>query len=42
MNNTNWLSDQPLGEWFGVTIDDPTLRIGALPKPFPPIHTLNI
>ena len=20
-NNTNWLSDQPLGEWFGVTTD---------------------
>ena len=22
MNNTNWLSDQPLGEWFGVTTDE--------------------
>ena len=21
-NNTNWLSDAPLGEWFGVTTDD--------------------
>ena len=21
-DNTNWLSDQPLGEWFGVTTDD--------------------
>ena len=21
-NNTNWLSDRPLGEWFGVTTDD--------------------
>ena len=21
-NNTNWMSDEPLGEWFGVTTDD--------------------
>ena len=21
-NNTNWLSDEPIGEWFGVTTDD--------------------
>ena len=21
-NNTNWLSDKPLGEWHGVTTDD--------------------
>ena len=21
-NNTNWLSDRPLGEWFGVTTDE--------------------
>ena len=21
-NNTNWLSDRPLGEWYGVTTDD--------------------
>ena len=20
-NNTNWLSDEPLGEWYGVTTD---------------------
>ena len=27
-NNTNWLSDAPLGEWYGVTTDDTGRVVG--------------
>lgn len=41
-NNTNWLSDQPLGDWFGVHTDDRgevvqlELRNNNLQGPIPP------
>ena len=32
-DNTNWLSDRPLGEWYGVTTDNPGGRVIALALP---------
>ena len=29
-DNTNWLSDRPLGEWYGVTTDNPGGRVIGL------------